>query len=85
MPPMLVRHGILRDLTAQFDMWFQDGSGLSDLPENEKVSANLRTGTRSVTLPVGSSQRNDISYEKEQGEWSGVPSQFQVGLPKLRP
>ena len=59
--PMLVKHGILRDLTAQFDEWFQDGSRLTDWPENEKVSADLRTGTRSYTLPIRSSQRNDIS------------------------
>ena len=61
MRPMLVKHGILRDLTAQFDEWFQDGSRLTDWPENEKVSADLRTDTISYTLPIRSSQRNDIS------------------------
>lgn len=45
-PPMLVKHGILRDLTAQFGELFQDGRRLTDLSENEKHSANLRLNER---------------------------------------
>lgn len=39
--PMLVKHGILRDITAQFGELFQDGSRLTDLSENEKLSPDL--------------------------------------------